>query len=865
VIDSDPRSLYSRSLQPELINKFMYTANEKILTVNVADEMQKAYIDYSMSVIIGRALPDARDGLKPGNRRILYAMRELGLLSSRAYKKCATVVGEVLGKYHPHGDAAVYDTLVRMAQPWAMRYPLIDGHGNFGSVDGDPPAAYRYTESRLQKIAEVLLADLDKNTVDMQPNFDESTVEPKVLPAGFPNLLANGSTGIAVGMATNIPPHNLRELIDAICWLTDNQNAREDNDPHVEDLMKFIKGPDFPTGGMVCGVQPVLDYFRTGRGIVKMRGKAGVEEVKGGKEQIVITEIPYNVNRSVLVESIANLVNEKKIQGITDVRDESDESTRIVIEMRRGEIPKVIINQLYKFTQMEATFGVIMLAIDQGRPKVMTMKALLNCYLEHRRVVIYRRTAFELKEAEDRAHILEGYRIALDNLDDFVKIIRESPNRDVAKVKLIGKYELSTRQADAILEMRLYQLTGLEREKIEKEYLEIIKKIEELRGILASERKVLDIVKKELLDVREKFGDDRRTEIIPDEGEIALEDMIKDEGCVVTITHGGYVKRTNVSSYRAQRRGGKGVIGMEAKEEDFVEHLFTASTHDHIMFFTASGRVYVERVYDIPDLGRAAKGKAIANLLELREGEKIAALIRVREFTDKFHLVMATENGIVKKTNLSEYANPRKGGVIAIQIEEGDRLMGVKFTEGNNEVVLVTRDGMSIRFHEEDMRDQGRATVGVWGIRLEEGDKVVGIEIANPSATLLVAGENGIGKRTDFEEYRKQSRGGKGIITMKTGEKTGKVIAALSVTDTDEIMLTTQQGQTVRCPVRDIRTAGRNTMGVKLIGLDQGDKLVAIARVVSEEQEEAVESEKTATPPPSSPPPPSVEPPAEGK
>ncbi|MSR65530.1 MAG: DNA gyrase subunit A [Verrucomicrobiae bacterium] len=823
----------------------MYTANEKISTVNVADEMQKAYIDYSMSVIIGRALPDARDGLKPGNRRILFAMRELGLLNNRNFKKCATVVGEVLGKYHPHGDASVYDTLVRMAQPWAMRYPLINGHGNFGSVDGDPPAAYRYTESRLHKIAEVLLADLHKNTVDMQPNFDESTFEPKVLPAGFPNLLANGSTGIAVGMATNIPPHNLRELIDGICWLIDNESAREDSDPHVEDLMNFIKGPDFPTGGMVCGVQPIIDYFRTGRGIVKMRGKAGVEEVKGGKEQIVITEIPYNVNRATLVENIANLANEKRIVGITDIRDESDENTRIVIEMRRGEIPKVIINQLYKHTQLEATFGVIMLAIDHGRPKVMTLKALLNCYIEHRRIVIYRRTKFELDEAESRAHILEGFRIALDNLDDFVKIIRESRDRETAKVKLMEKYELSLRQADAILEMRLYQLTGLERDKIEKEYLELIKKIEELKSILASEQKVLFIVKKELLAVREEFGDERRCMIVPDEGEISLEDMVKDEGCVVTITHGGYIKRTNISGYRAQRRGGKGVIGMEAKEEDFVEHLFTASTHDFIMFFTGDGRVYVERVYDVPDLGRSAKGKAIANLLELREGEKIAAMIRVREFSDKFHLVMVTDKGIVKKTNLSAYSNPRKGGVIAIQIEEGDSLMGVKFTEGNNEIVLVTHDGMSIRFHEDQLRDQGRATVGVWGIRLEEGDKVVGIEIVNPNATLLVAGENGIGKRTDFEEYRKQSRGGKGIITMKTGEKTGKVIGALSVTDNDEIMLTTQQGQTVRCPVKDIRLCGRNTQGVKLIGLDEGDKLVAIARVVSEDQEvEEVENAK---------------------
>jgi DNA gyrase subunit A len=805
--------------------------------VNISEQMQQAYIDYSMSVIVGRALPDARDGLKPSNRRVLYAMRELGLLHNRSYSKCAKIVGEVLGKYHPHGDASVYDTLVRMAQDFAMRYPLIDGQGNFGSVDGDPAAAYRYTECRLEQIAEELVADLDKDTVDFQPNFDEKEHEPVVLPARIPNLLINGSTGIAVGMATNIPPHNLSEVIDACCALID------DPELELEKVAKFIKGADFPTGGLICGRQGIKDYLLTGRGSLKIRGRIGVEEVKGGKERLIISEIPYNVNKASLIERAAQLVNDKKLDGISDIRDESNkEGMRVVIELKRDALPKVVINNLYKHTQLEDTFGVIMLAIDHGRPRTMNIKQMLECYIAHRREVITRRTKFELMKAEERAHILEGFRIALDNIDAIVKIIKAADDREDAKKKLMDKFKLSELQCNAILEMRLYQLTGLERDKIEEEYLELIKRIEYLKGLLASEKQLMGVVKTELLEVKEKYGDARRTDIVADEGEINIEDLIANEACIVTISHQGYIKRTAVSAYRSQRRGGKGVMGMEQREEDFIEHLFTCSTHDHIMFFTEDGRVYVEKVYELPEMGRAAKGKSIANFLQLRPEEKIAALIRVKEFSDKSSLVMATKVGIVKKTNLGEYANPRKGGVIGIQIEKGDRLIGVKLTGGNNEVVLVTKDGMSIRFHEEQLRDQGRNTVGVWGIRPDKGDYVVGIEIVDVNATLLVAGEHGIGKRTPFDEYRVQSRGGKGIITMKTTDKVGSVVGALSVTDTDEVMLTTSQGQTVRTPCKDIRVAGRNTQGVKLINLDKGDKLVAIARVISEQQEEAAET-----------------------
>jgi DNA gyrase subunit A len=798
--------------------------------------MEQAYIDYSMSVIVGRALPDARDGLKPSNRRVLYAMREIGLLHNRSYSKCAKVVGEVLGKYHPHGDASVYDTLVRMAQDFAMRYPLIDGQGNFGSIDGDPAAAYRYTECRLQEIAEELLADLDKDTVDFQPNFDEKEKEPVVLPSRIPNLLVNGSTGIAVGMATNIPPHNLTEIVDACCALIDEPELE------LEKVARFIKGADFPTGGLICGKQGIKDYLLTGRGSLKIRGRIGVEEVKGGKERLIISEVPYNVNKASLIERMAQLVNDKKLDDISDIRDESNkDGIRVVIELKRDAIAKVVINNLFKHTQLEDTFGVIMLAIDHGRPREMNIKQMIECYIAHRKEVITRRTKFELQKAEERAHILEGFRIALDNIDAIVKIIKAADDREDAKKKLMDKFKLSELQCNAILEMRLYQLTGLERDKIEEEYLELIKRIEYLKGLLASEKKLMGVVKTELLEVKEKYGDTRRTDIVADEGEINIEDLIANEACIVTISHQGYIKRTAVSAYRSQRRGGKGVIGMEQREEDFIEHLFTCSTHDYIMFFTEQGRVYVEKVYELPEMGRAAKGKSLANFLQLRPEEKVSALIRVQEFTDKQYLFMATKVGIVKKTNLGEYSNPRKGGVIGIKIEQGDRLIGVKLTNGNNEIVLVTKDGMSIRFHEEQARDMGRASVGNWGIRPSKGDYVIGVEIVDVNATLLVAGEHGIGKRTPFDEYRVQSRGGKGIITMKTTDKVGSVVGALTVTDADEIMLTTSQGQTVRTNCKDIRVAGRNTQGVKLIDLNKGDKLVAIARVISEQQEEAAE------------------------
>jgi DNA gyrase subunit A len=818
----------------------MYAQNEKVSPVNISEQMQQAYIDYSMSVIVGRALPDVRDGLKPSSRRVLYAMREIGLLHNRPYTKCAKVVGEVLGKYHPHGDSSVYDTLVRMAQDFAMRYPLIDGQGNFGSIDGDPAAAYRYTECRLEEIAEELLKDLDKETVDFQPNFDEKEVEPVVLPAAFPNLLVNGSTGIAVGMATNIPPHNLGETIDAACALIDEP------DLDVEKVAKLIKGPDFPTGGLICGKQGIKDYLLTGRGSLKIRGRVGVEEVKGGKERIVVTEIPYNVNKATLIENIAHLVNDKKIEDISDIRDESNkEGMRIVIELKRDAIPKVVINNLYKHTQLEDTFGVIMLAIDHGKPRTMNIKQMLECYIAHRKEVVTRRTKFELRKAEERAHILEGYRIALDNIDAVVKIIKEADDREQAKTKLMAKFKLSEIQANAILDLRLYQLTGLERDKIEEEYAELIKRIAYLQSLLASERKLMAVVKQELLDIKTKYADPRRTDIVADEGEINIEDLIANEPCIVTISHQGYLKRTAVSAYRSQRRGGKGVIGMEQREEDFIEHLFVCSTHDFIMFFTEDGRVYVEKVYELPEMGRAAKGKSIANFLQLRPDEKVAALLRIKEFSDKDYLLMATRNGLVKKTVLSAYQNVRKGGIIGITIEKGDRLIGVKLTNGNNEVVLVTKDGMSIRFHEEEARDMGRGATGVWGIRPEKGDYVVGIEIVDPNATLLVAGEHGIGKRTPFDEYRQQSRGGKGIITIKTTDKVGDVVGALSVTDNDEVMLSTAQGQTVRTGCKDIRICGRNTQGVKLLTLNQGDKLVAIARVITEQQEEEAEGAET--------------------
>ena len=818
----------------------MYQQNERLTQTNIEDEMQRAYIDYSMSVIVGRALPDARDGLKPGNRRILFAMRERGWSPSKPFVKCAKVVGEVIGNYHPHGDSAVYDTLVRMAQDFSMRYTLIQGQGNFGSIDGDPPAAYRYTECRLNRLAEEMLADIEKNTVDMRPNFDETLQEPTVLPARLPNLLLNGSTGIAVGMATNIPPHNLNELIDGIVHLIDQPDCT------VADLMQHVKGPDFPTGGMVCGFGPIRSMYETGRGLIKVRGRAAIETGAHNKESIIITEIPYTLNKTTLIEKIADLAQEKKLEGISDIRDESDkDGIRVVIELKRTAVPKVLLNNLFKHTQLEMTFGAIMLAIDDGQPRVMNLKELMTCFIAHRFEVVTRRAKFDLAKAEARAHILEGLKIALDNMDLVVKIIRGSKDRDSARLELMAKLGLSELQANAILEMRLYQLTGLERDKVEAEYLEVIKLINYLRDLLASESKIYSVIKEDLLELRKVYGSERRTEIVPDEGEINIEDLIADRNFVITITHGGYIKRVPVSTYRQQRRGGKGVIGMGTKDEDYVEHVFMASTHDYILFFTERGRVHWQKVYEIPEGGRATRGKAIVNLLQVGTDEKIAAMIRVREFAEDKHLVMATERGVVKKTNLSAYGNPRAGGIIAIAIDEDDKLIGVKMTGGNDEVMLVTRGGMSIRFHENQLRDQGRDTRGVRGITLgRQGDKVESIEVVATECTLLAITQHGFGKRTKFEEYPMQKRGGKGVITIRTTERNGMVVGAHSVHDNDALMLITEQGQMIRISVSDMRTISRNTQGVKLISLAEGDQLVAATPVEPDSDEADQEGEE---------------------
>ena len=803
---------------------------------SISDIMQSAYIDYSMSVIVSRALPDARDGLKPVQRRILYAMLREGLLHNRPFDKCAGVVGEVLKNYHPHGDGSVYDTLVRLAQDWVMRYPLIIPQGNFGSIDGDSAAAYRYTECKLENIAEDLLKDIDEATVDFVPNYKESITEPSVLPAALPNLLMNGSTGIAVGMTTNIPPHNLNEIIDATCAIID--------DPKIEldALIEHIPGPDFPGGGFIHGKSGIESYLKTGRGIVRTRGIAEIVENKG-KEEIIISAIPYNVNRASLVMRIAELVQTKAIEGISDLRDESTEETRIVIELKKGAIPRVIINQLYKSTPLESSFGVILLALDNRRPKQMNIKEMLNCYIDHRRDVIYRRTEFRLKKAEARAHILEGYRIALDNLDDFVKLIRASKNRDEAKSKLKEKYPLSDAQVNAILELRLYQLTGLERDKIEDEYIQLMAEIEELKSILSNEQKLLAVIKEELALMKEKYGNPRRSEILHIDGDISMEDLIPNEGCMITVSHKGFIKRTALDAYRSQKRGGKGVIGSGQYEDDFVEHLFTASTHDYIMCFMNSGRVYVEKVYQFPEGSRTAKGRSISNILEIQENEKIAAMICVQGFEDSEQsIVLATEKGVVKKTRLSDFKNFRKGGIIGIKIDEGDDLIGAQLTNGSDDIVLITSGAQSIRFAENQLRDQGRATRGVRGIKLKsDSDAVVAIEIVDPDATLLTAGANGLGKRTAFDEYRQQSRGGSGIIAMKSE----KIIGVLSVTDSDEIMMFTKNGQAVRSPIKDVRISGRATSGVKLINLGDKDKLIGISKVVTTEEEDAAKEENS--------------------
>ncbi len=862
-----------------------YAAGEKITKINVAEEISNSFLDYSMSVIISRALPDVRDGLKPSQRRILYAMENLSLFPGRKHIKCAKICGDTSGNYHPHGEAVIYPTLVHMAQNWAMREKLVDGKGNFGSVENDPPAAMRYTEARLTHLGAALMHDMDRDTVDFVPNYDERLSEPTVFPAAFPNLLVNGGTGIAVGMATNMPPHNLSEVIDGVCAQIDNPAIT------VAQLMKFVKGPDFPTGGIICGVEGIKNYLETGKGSIKLRGRVGVEELKGNREQLIITEIPFNVNRAGLEEQIAALVNDKIITDISAMRNESDEHCRLVIELKREGTPKIVIANLFERTQLEISFSVNSLAIDHGRPKTLNLKQIIGCYIEHRREVVLRRTRFELSKAEEKAELLEGYIVALSNLDEFIRIIRSSKTRDEARIKLLGfewaraqvegwgvlirsearltagRYALTERQVDAILDLRLYQLTSLEIDKVDQEYKALLAKIKDLLDILAKESRVMEIIKAELREIKEKYATPRKTEIVPDEGEIAIEDLIANEGVIITLTHTGLLKRTNINSYRAQKRGGKGVIGMTTREaetpedKDFVEHLFTASTHDYLMFFTNSGRVYVERVHEIPDMGRAAKGRSIANLLELKADEKIAALIRIpsktgpnREdltWSQSGELFFATQQGTVKKTALSDFANVRKGGIIAITIDQGDSLIDVKQTRGNSEgdegddVVLITRGGMSIRFSESGVRSMGRGAAGVRGITLADGDAVVALAVVVPDAALLVAGENGIGKRTSFDEYlvqsesgaRKQSRGGKGRITMKVGDKTGGVVGALPVRDADEIMLITVGGQMVRTFVKDIREAGRNTMGVKLINLDAGDKLQAIAPVISEEKE----------------------------
>ena len=813
----------------------MYTENEKITETSITQIMQSAYIDYSMSVIIARALPDARDGLKPVQRRVLYAMMREGLLHNRAFDKCAGVVGEVLKNYHPHGDSSVYDTLTRLAQDWVMRYPLVIPQGNFGSIEGDSPAAYRYTECKLSAIAEDLLSDIDSDTVDFMPNYKETTSEPTVLPCALPTLLMNGSTGIAVGMATNIPPHNLDELAEGICMLIDNPSVP------LSELMKVVKGPDFPTGGVIVGKSGIENYMRTGRGIVKMRGVANVEELKNGKEQIVITEIPYNVNRNSLIEKIAQLVGEKVLPEISDIRNESDENTRVVIELKRGESPRVVLNKLFKHTELESSFGVIMLAIDKRKPKQMNLKEMMECYIEHRREVVYRRTAFLLRKAEDRAHILEGYKIALNNLDDFIKIIRASKDRDDAKRSLMLKYPLSDRQATAIVELRLYQLTGLEREKIEQEYLELMKKIEEYRSILSNEKKLLAVIKKELKATAEKYASPRRTQLIADEGEFRMEDVIANEGCIITVSHNGFIKRTSVSAYRSQKRGGKGVIGSGQYDEDFIEHIFTASTHDHIMFFMNNGRVYVQKVYEIPEGSRVSKGRSIKNVLELKPDETVAAMICVKSLDDDSQsLIMATKKGVVKKTILSEYKNCRKGGIIGINLDEGDTLIGVVLAPCNSHIVLITHEGMSIRFDESELRAQGRNTRGVRGVTLKkENDCVKAIVVADPNSTLLIAGERGQGKRSSYDEYRLQKRGGSGVIAIKTSGVAG----ALSVKQDDEIMMFTQGGQAVRSPVKGVRVIGRTTQGVRLINLAENDKLIGICKVINTKDGEEDEGE----------------------
>ncbi len=804
------------------------------IPVYIEDEMRQSYMDYAMSVIIGRALPDVRDGLKPVHRRVLYAMYDLGNTWNSSYKKSARVVGDVIGKYHPHGDVAVYDTIVRLAQDFSMRYPLVDGQGNFGSIDGDPPAAMRYTEIRMAQLAGEILEDIEKETVDFVPNYDDSLKEPTVLPSRIPNLLINGGSGIAVGMATNIPPHNLSEVIDGLVAMV------EKPDLTVPELMKYIPGPDFPTGGFIHGKDAIVQAYTEGRGIIQMRGKAFTETVKRtGREQIIISEIPFMVNKVRLIEQIAQLVQEKKIEGIGDLRDESDrEGMRIVIELKRDAVAEVVINQLHKHTALQESFGVNMLAIVDGRPKLLNLKEALRAFLDHRKEVVTRRTAYDLRKAEERLHILEGLRIALDHLDAVIDLIRRSADPKAAREGLMQNFGLTEIQAQAILDMRLQRLTGLERDKILQEHKETTELIAQLKAILADEREIYGLIVAELKEIKEKYGDARRTEILDRSEDISVEDLIVEEDMAVTISHEGYIKRNPVTLYRAQRRGGKGKIGTTTREEDFVEYLFVASTHSYILFFTTVGKVYCIKVHELPQATRAARGKPIVNLLNLEEGEKVSAFLSVREFQEGRFVVFATKKGLVKKTELMAYANPRSNGIRAITLEAGDEVISVRLTDGQQEIVLSTLNGQAIRFKESQVRPTGRVAYGVVGMRLDQGDEVVSMEILSLGADILTVAENGYGKRTPMEEYRLQSRGGKGIITMKTTEKTGRVVGVQQVTEDDQLMLVSNNGKIIRLRVKDIRVIGRNTQGVRLIELEEGERVVSLARLAEKEDEE---------------------------
>jgi DNA gyrase subunit A len=804
--------------------------NERQVPVPIEEEMRKSYLDYAMSVIVGRALPDIRDGLKPVHRRVLYAVNELGLNWNRAYKKAARVVGEVLGKYHPHGDSPVYEALVRMVQEFSLRYPLVDGQGNFGSIDGDPPAAMRYTEVRLAKIAHEMLADIDKETVDFVPNFDESLQEPVVLPTRVPNLLVNGSAGIAVGMATNIPPHNLSEIVDALVMLIDDPATS------IEQLMGVVKGPDFPTRGYIYGPGGIREAYTTGRGTITLRAKAHAEKMRGGREAVIITELPYQVNKAGLIEKISELSAEKKIDGISEIRDESNrEGIRVVLELGRGEIPQIILNQLHKHTQMQTTFGVIMLALVDRRPQIVNLKEMLEAFVRFRREIVTRRTRFDLTRAEEKAHVLAGLRKAVEHLDQVIRLIRQAESPDAAKEALMSRLELSEIQAKAILDMRLQRLTQLERHKVVEEHEQTLALIQELTGILASDAKLMAIIKQELLALKEEYGDARRTEILTETAELTIEDLLADEEMVVTITRSGYIKRTHIESYRSQRRGGKGVTGMETKEEDIVEDLFVASTHSYLLFFTNLGKVHWLKVHEIPEGGRQAKGKAMVNLLSLGEGERVATCVPVRDFAAGAYILFVTKQGKVKKTELEAYSHPRAGGIQAIGLDEGDEVMAARRTDGRREVMIATKLGMAIRFTEEEARPMGRGAVGVRGIELDDGDEVIAAEVVQEGVAILTITERGYGKRTPLEEYRLQGRAGKGIIDIKTGGRNGNVVGMLQIRDEDDILVVTTKGKLIRIHAPDVSSQGRNTWGVRIIELEADDRVGSVARVEGEQ------------------------------